>query len=178
VEEALLHRRSARSFGARALRPDELSQLLWAAQGVTDAEHGYRTAPSAGALYPLELYPVTAEGAFHYDAARHALASQRGGDARAELAHAALDQDAVRTAALDLVVCAVPSRTRAKYGGEADRFVAMEAGHAAENVLLQASALGLAAVPIGAVRDAEAARVVGAAPGTSCLYVIAVGATP
>jgi SagB-type dehydrogenase family enzyme len=178
VEEAIARRRSSRSFGERALRPDELSQLLWAAQGITDAERGYRAAPSAGALFPLELYPITAEAVFHYDPGRHALTRVREGDARAALANAALDQDAVRAAALDLVVCAVPSRTRAKYGDRAERFVSMEAGHAAENVLLEATALGLSAVPVGALDGPAAVRLVGAGEGSTCLYVVAVGAAP
>ena len=175
LEEALVRRRSVRELSGEPLHPGEIGQLLWAAQGVTDARGG-RTSPSAGALYPLELYAVTAEGVFHYLPASHALELVAVGDVRARLRAAALDQTSVGEAALVVVVAAVPARTATKYGVErARRYVDLEAGHAAQNLLLETVALGLAAVPVGAFDDAAVARVLDLPAGTEPRYLLPVG---
>ena len=137
VESALLHRRSVREFSARGLALGDVAQLLWAAQGVT-GQGGLRTAPSAGALYPLELYLLAArvEGA-------------AAGLYRYEPAH----QTWIREAPAVLVIAAVFGRTKGKYGERGIRYVHMEVGHAAQNVYLQATAMGLGTTFVGAFSD-------------------------
>lgn len=174
LEEALERRRSHRSFSGKPVVLDALSQLLWAAQGITDPE-GYRTAPSAGALYPLELYVVTAAGAYHYEPRRHRLSVLAPGDLRDEIHHAALEQDVLLEAPVIFVIAGVYERTEGKYGGRAERYVHLEAGHAAQNLLLQAVSLDLAAVPIGAFEDAQIQKVLSLAVDARPLYLIPVG---
>lgn len=174
LEEALAARRSIRDFSAEPLDDAELSQLLWATQGVT-AERGGRTAPSAGALYPLEIYLVTAQGWFHYAPNGHHLVEVGVGDVRPQLAAAALGQGAVAAAAAVFVVTAVYERTAVKYGARAERYVHLEAGHAAQNLLLQAVADGLAAVPIGAFVDADVQSVLTLPADHEPLYLVPVG---
>lgn len=175
LEAALAGRRSVREFSDRPLAAAELGQLLWAAQGITDPR-GYRTAPSAGALYPLEIYVVTAGGLYHYQPARHALAVVGGSDVRQALYEAALRQEAVSRAPAVFVIAAVYERTAVKYGAErSPRYVHLEAGHAAQNVLLQAVALGLGAVPIGAFDDGAIQEAMGLPAEEQPLYLIPVG---
>jgi SagB-type dehydrogenase family enzyme len=175
LEEALARRRSLRELSDEELSQAEIGQLLWAGQGVTD-EQGRRTAPSAGALYPLELYAVTPKGVYHYLPDDHAIELIAEGDARPRLRAAAYAQAPVGEAPLVVVVAAVPARTEEKYGPErATRYVQLEAGHAAQNMLLQAAALGLGGVPIGAFADAAVADVVGLSEGELPLYLIPIG---
>ncbi|MGC8875330.1 MAG: SagB/ThcOx family dehydrogenase, partial [Chloroflexia bacterium] len=152
----------------------EIAQLLWAAQGITDPR-GFRTAPSAGALYPLELYLALPEGWYHYRPEGHLLELLGEEDLRPLLWEAGLRQGALREAPAIFVVVAVPARTEAKYGARALRYVQLEAGHAAQNLLLQATALGLGAVPIGAFDDAAVRRALRLPPDTLPLYLIPVG---
>lgn len=174
LEEALAQRRSVREFLPDPLSDEELGQLLWAAQGVTDAE-GHRTAPSAGATYPLELYMVTAGAVLHYDPATHSVAGVRAGDRRRELMLAAREMEAVAVAPVTLVIAADVNRTAVRYGERAERYVHFEAGHAAQNVLLQVVALGLGAVPVGAFSDEAVEDIVGLPPAWRALYLIPVG---
>ncbi len=158
LEHALRERRSLREFGKTALTREEISQLLWAAQGITSRD-GLRTAPSAGALYPLELYLVVGmvrdldPGVYKYAPAGHKLTKIIAGDQRHQLAAAAHGQDCVANAAAVLVFTAVERRTTRKYGSRGVRYVHVEIGHAAQNVFLQATALGLGAVVVGAFED-------------------------
>jgi SagB-type dehydrogenase family enzyme len=175
LEEAILGRRSVRAYGDQPLTLGEISQLLWSAQGVTDPR-GFRTAPSAGALYPLELYLVLAEGVYHYEESVHQLTSIQQGDVRADLCEAALGQDAVRDAPAVVVITAVYARTISKYGSErGPQYVHLEAGHAAQNLLLQAVSLELGAVPIGAFYDQQVQEVLGIPADHQPLYLIPVG---
>jgi SagB-type dehydrogenase family enzyme len=175
LEETIARRRSVREFDDTPLTAAELGQLLWAAQGLTD-ERGFRTAPSAGALYPLELYLVTAEGVFHYEPQGHQLSALRSDDRRAALYEAALRQEAVRGAPAVFVVTAVYARTEQKYGAQrTPRYVHLEAGHAAQNLLLEAVALGLGAVPIGAFHDEQVQEALGLPPDHEPLYLIPAG---
>jgi SagB-type dehydrogenase family enzyme len=174
VEEALAGRRSVREYSAEDLTPAEIGQLLWAAQGVT-SEDGRRTAPSAGATYPLELYAVTADGVRRYLPAEHALEVIRSADVRVDLARAAVGQTFVGEAPLVVVVTAVPERTEVRYGARAERYIALEAGHAAQNLLLEAVALGLVSVPVGSFDDATVAKLVGLESGETPLYLLPVG---
>lgn len=175
LESALRRRRSVRSFTDAPLTAVEIGQLLWAAQGVTDPR-GSRTAPSAGALYPLECYVATPDALLHYMPNVHRLLAHVPGDQRGALAAAAYGQSAVADAAVVIVITAVYARTAEKYGEErAFRYAAMEAGHAAQNVLLQAVALGLGAVPVGAFDDAQVGQLLRLDMGEAPLYLIAVG---
>lgn len=160
LEKVLFHRRSVREYQARPLTLAELSQLLWAAQGIT-FPGGYRTAPSAGALYPLEVYVVVgsvtdlASGIYKYLPAKHQLMNVGSEDKRFSLRQAALDQSSISEAGAILVFCAVYQRTTGKYGQRGIRYVHMEAGHAAQNVYLQAESLYLGTVVLGAFDDAQ-----------------------
>ncbi len=175
VEEALSKRRSVRQFQERELTMEQIGQLAWAAQGITEPTRGLRTAPSAGALYPLELYLLTREGVFHYVPGGHKLVRISGEDKRADLMGAAFGQRFVGAAPLSIVIAGDYERTRARYGDRAELFVHLEAGHVAQNVHLQAVALGLGSVPVGAFEPAAAARAVGLPSEETPLYIIPVG---
>lgn len=178
LARALELRRSVREFGPRALSRAELSNLFWAAQGITHGD-GLRTAPSAGALYPLELYVATAGGLHRYHPRGHRLEPIAAADPRRAIERAALGQEAVGGAPAVFVIAAVYRRTAVKYGAErATRYVHLEAGHAAQNLLLQATALGLGAVPVGAFDDGALARALGLPADHVPVYLIPVGAPP
>jgi len=175
VEQALAKRRSVREFKTTALTEQELSQLLWAAQGITSRD-GLRTAPSAGALYPLEVYVATAQALYHYDPRQHVLEQRLAGDLRPALFRAALEQEAVRDAPAVFVFAAVYERTSRKYGAaRSPRYVHMEVGHAAQNLLLEAVALGLGGVPVGAFDDSKVQKTLGLPPEEKPVYLVPVG---
>ncbi len=175
LEETMQKRRSVREFKDTPLTLTELGQLLWAAQGITHSA-GLRTAPSAGALYPLEVYAVTRDAVYRYEPTAHQLLVHARGDARAALYAVALTQDSILRAPTTIVIAAVYARTAKKYGEErTPRYVALEAGHAAQNILLQAVALELGAVPIGAFLDERVQQVLGLAREQQPLYLIPVG---
>ena len=175
VAEALAKRRSVRQYTAEPLTRQQIGQLCWAAQGVTEPKRGFRTAPSAGGLYPLELYVVTADGVEHYVPGKHELRPQRTGDVRRLLQAAALRQRMVGEAPATFVFTAVVARTARKYGPPARKYVLMESGHAAQNLLLQATALGLGAVPIGAFDDLQVAKILALPAEQEPIYLISVG---
>ncbi len=164
LEKLLAQRRSVRTYGTTPLTVEEVGQLAWAAQGITDAR-GYRTAPSAGALYPLELYLVAgnvaglAGGIYRYNPETHDLLPGAPGDRRVSLAEAAYSQTWIKDAAVIFVFTAVHERTVRKYGTRGRRYVDIEAGHAAQNLFLQAESLGLATVVVGAFSDDAVAGV-------------------
>jgi|GEM_PF-109855 len=180
VEKAMRGRRSIRSYSDAPLTLAEVSQLLWAAQGITN-DRGFRTAPSAGALYPLEVYVVAgkvdglAAGIYKYRPREHELWRVDLGDKRRELSEAALGQEPVADGAIDIVFAAVYGRTAVKYGERATRYVHMEIGHAAQNVFLQAGALDLGAAVIGAFFDEEVEKVVQMERDERALYIMPVG---
>lgn len=180
LETVLGKRRSVREYSDAPLSLAEVSQLLWAAQGVT-ASDGGRTAPSAGALYPLELYVVAGNvasldaGVYHYRPQGHTLTRHSEGDMRSALAKAALRQDCVRDGAAVLVFAAVYARTERKYSDRAPRYVHIEVGHAAENACLQAAALGLGAVTVGAFDDDAVHQTLRLPVQERVLYLMPVG---
>jgi SagB-type dehydrogenase family enzyme len=174
LEEAIASRRSVREFTNDVLSWQDLSQLLWAAQGITD-DRGLRAAPSAGALYPLEVYVVLPTGAYRYVPARHAAELLSKGDLRESIWQAGLRQDALQDAPAIFVIAAVYERTEAKYGERAERYVKLEAGHAAQNLLLQAVVLKLGAVPIGAFYDDRVQAALSLPADHQPLYLIPVG---
>jgi SagB-type dehydrogenase family enzyme len=174
LEEALAARRSVREFTSQTLTDGELSQLLWAAQGITSPK-GQRTAPSAAALYPLELYVVLPSGLYKYVPARHELIQQQETDLRPALRSAALGQEAVTRAPAVFVVAADYSRTERRFGPRGERFVHLEAGHAAQNLLLEATALDLGGVSMGAFDDQRVRAVLHLPDTESPLYLLPVG---
>jgi SagB-type dehydrogenase family enzyme len=175
LEEALSKRRSIRAFNSAPLTLEEIGQLLWAAQGITEKQEGLRTAPSAGALFPLEIYVGMEWGVYHYLPLQHELTRTRENDLRREIWRATLRQESVREAPVAFVIAAVSERTTWKYGERGWRYVYMEAGHVAQNLLLQATALGLGAVPIGAFRDEQIEKFLKLPAGQRALYLLPVG---
>jgi SagB-type dehydrogenase family enzyme len=174
LEEALYKRESVRSFSSKALTAKEISQILWAAQGRT-RHWGGRTSPSAGALYPLEIYVALREGLFRYLPDQHQMLQLREGNLMTPLSEAALGQGCVREAPAVVVITAVYGRIERKYGSRGERYVKIEAGHAAQNILLQAVSLGLSAVPVGAFYDEKVSRVLSIPDDHKPLYLIPVG---
>lgn len=175
LEAALARRRTIRELAADPLTDAEIGQLLWAAQGVTHDEVR-RTAPSASSLFPLEVYVAAPAGLAHYRPDRHALERLSDADLRPALQAATGDQPFVASAPLVVLICAVPERLTGRHGPvRAVRYAAFEAGHAGQNLLLQAVALGLGAVPIGSFRDAEVSRLLDLPAGEEPLYLFAVG---
>lgn len=166
VEQALAERRSVRDYKTDSLTLEEISQLLWAAQGIT-AEWGGRTAPSAGALYPLEIYLVVGKvkglepGLYRYEPTKHAVTQKKRGDLRQKVTEASLHQEEILRAPATIIISAVYERTEGKYGDRTLRYVHMEVGSAAENIYLQAQSLGLGTVFIGAFDDEDVQAVLG-----------------
>lgn len=182
VEEAIARRRSVRRYGRESLSISHLSQVLWAAQGITGAGR-LRAAPSAGATYPLEVFVVIGrdgvegleEGLYHYSVKNHSLEPHKVGDLRGELSIAALDEEFIAQAPVDIVICALYERTSRRYGRRGERYVHMEAGHVAENIHLQAVALGLAVVMVGAFEDESVRKLMDLAEEVRPLYIIPLG---
>jgi len=182
VEEAILKRRSARRFRAQPLSFAQLSQLLWSAQGITGTG-GRRAAPSAGATYPLEIFVVIGEhgienlaaGVYHYDVGNHSLSLHLSGDLRQKIADTALSQSFIANCPIDIVVCALHPRAAYRYGRRGERYIHMEVGHVGQNVSLQAVALGLATVMVGALEDEEVGKILKLEKQIKPLYIIPVG---
>ena len=183
VEEALARRRSIREYANEPLTIDQVMQLLWAAQGITNADYGFRTAPSAGGTYPLEIYLVTGPsgvvgleaGIYRYEPRNHTLIKTIGGDFSAQLMAAALDQEWVGAAPVNFVITAVLERTTGKYGERGVRYVWQETGHVAQNMYLQAVALELGNVVVGGFHDTEVQRILELSDLEKPAYVIPVG---
>lgn len=183
VEEAISRRRSVRKYTEEPLSLGALSQLLWAAQGITDSNQGLRAAPSAGALYPLEVYVAVrkggvdglSEGVYHYEPDGHNLTKVKAGDFTSDLMVATLDQEAVGEAPATIVFTAVFERTMIKYGERGNQYVFQESGHAAQNIYLQATALRLGTVVMGAFNDNDVRRVIGASSDEKPIYVQPIG---
>jgi SagB-type dehydrogenase family enzyme len=183
VEQAVRQRRSVREYAAEPPTLTQVAQLLWAAQGITHAD-GLRAAPSAGALYPLEVYLVAGvveglePGIYRYHPHGHDLEPVLEGDRRIRLSRAALRQDCVRNAPAVLVFTAVYERTTGKYGDRGIRYVHMDLGFAAENVYLQAQALGMGTVMVGAFHDDKVRAVLGAPDEEVPIAIMPVGRVP
>ena len=177
LDEAIAKRRSVRTYAGGELSREQVGQLLWAAQGITEPDRGLRASPSAGALYPLEVYLLEDGILYRYVPDSHSLEKTAGGVDANDLASAALGQSFIAQAPVVFVITAVFERTKAKYGERGDRYVYIEVGHAAENLLLEAVAQDLGAVPVGAFDDADVGAVLGLPSDHKPLYVIPVGQT-
>lgn len=185
VEQAIRQRRTVRSFRPQSLSLDQLSQLLWAAQGITDSKGFKRAAPSAGALYPMDVYAAIGNGCverltagvYHYRADGHQIIQIMDQDPRVLLARAALSQMWMAGAPLQLVITAEYSRMTVKYGLRGNRYTLIEAGHIGQNIFLQAEALGLKAGIVGAFNDKELAAGMGIRGSHEPLLIMPVGYT-
>lgn len=175
VEESIFHRRSERSFYPQELSLDQISQLLWAGQGITDKTWGFRAAPSSGALYPLNLYVVKKDGVFEYIPDGNKLIQIAEDDRRPQLVRASLGQTYIADAPLVVVVTGNFRITEAKYGQRAYRYLNMEIGHVAENIVLQAVSLGLVSIPIGAFWDDVVAKTLELPETRDPFYIIPIG---
>jgi SagB-type dehydrogenase family enzyme len=181
LEEAVLKRKSTRAFSRRSVTSSQLSQVLWACQGIT--REYYRTVPSAGATYPLEVFVLVGEdgvesvdeGIYRYVPKIHSLIHHLPGDLRRGLCSACLGQGFIRSTPLSFVVCAEYSRTTAGYGDRGVRYVHMEVGHLGQNLALQGEALGLCSVMVGAFHDEEVSGVLNLPLELKPLYVVPVG---
>jgi SagB-type dehydrogenase family enzyme len=183
LEEALYNRRSVREFSNAPLSLLQVSQLLWACQGISDDYSMLRTAASAGATFPLEVFIVIGtdcvtsldRGIYYYDRNIHSLILSYNLDVKKELATAALNQDFIEQAPLSIIICAEYQRTTARYDTRGVRYVHMEAGHACQNVYLEAVALGLGTVAVGAFNDEQVSRVLKLKENIEPLYIMPVG---
>jgi SagB-type dehydrogenase family enzyme len=174
LEKAIAARRSHRDFLPQPLTFEQIGELVWSAQG-QDTSSRYRTAPSAGATYPLELFVVSGEGLFRYLSAKHSLEKHSDQDIRSALASAGWGQNFIEEAPLTLVFAAEFARTTRRYGERGIRYVYMEAGHAAQNVHLQAESLGLGSVAVGAFDDDSVSKVLSLPDHLEPVYMVVVG---
>ena len=175
VEQTIQGRRSVRSYHPRDLTKQQLSQILWAAQGITDDSFDFRTAPSAGAIYPLTIYVAKKDGVFKYDPFEHKLVEHLSDDMRPSILRASLGQSPIKEAPVSIIITASRFKTREKYGARTFRYLCLEVGHVAENIHLQAVALGLASIPIGSFWDDVVSKTLKIPVNEEPLYIIPVG---
>jgi len=181
VEEALNRRKSCRDFMSRPLTLGQLSQILWSAQGSSSRGSFYRTAPSAGATYPLDIFCCVGkvegiqQGVFIYAPREHVIALHLEGDKRRELAEAALWQDFIREAPLSIIVAATLERIIARYGERGRRYTFIEVGHVGQNIYLMAESLGLGTVAVGAFYDEKVAQVLNLPEEMIPIYIMPIG---
>ena len=182
LEEAIAKRRSIRRYRVEPLTLSQLGQILWSAQGITGPGE-LRAAPSAGATYPLEIFILVGNktveeiqsGIYHYEVDSHSLSLHLRGDLRLDLARASLNQAFIAQAPVDIVICAIYPRTSYTYGRRGERYVHMEVGHVGENIHLQAAALGLATVEVGAFDDEVVRNILDLEESIKPLYIMPLG---
>ncbi|MGQ9465788.1 MAG: SagB/ThcOx family dehydrogenase [bacterium] len=174
LEQCIQKRRSIRDFQDKELSLQQISNLLWSAQGITDSLREFRAVPSAGATYPLELFIAKKDGLFRYIPDGHRLKKEQDGDLRKDIARAALNQMFIADAGVVIVITAVFKRTAWRYGERAYRYINNEVGHCAQNIHLEAVALGLGSVPVGAFDD-EMIKKILKLKEEEPLYIIPVG---
>ena len=173
VEECIFERESVRKFKEKAIEIEKISQILWAAQG---KKGGKRTVPSAGAIYPLEIFIILKDkGLFHYNLEKHLIKLVFEENPCKNIASASWNQNFMCEAYLNVIICADFSRTTQRYGERGVRYVFMEVGHCAQNIHLEAVALGLASVPIGAFQDKGVKKVLNLPDNLDPLYIIPIG---
>ncbi len=180
LEQAIENRRSVRNYKDDNVTLQELSQILWAGQGIT-SEEGLRAAPSAGATYPLEIYITVrkveglSSGVYKFVPEEHAVIKTSDEDVSVKLWEAALNQESVKQASFNIIFTAIYERTATRYGDRAERYVHMEVGHAAQNIYLQAESLGLGTVAIGAFADEEVSDIINPEKNEKPIYIMPVG---
>ncbi len=180
LEDSISGRRSQRNFSSENITLSELSMLLWAGNGITN-EHGLRSAPSAGALYPIDIYVLPSRvagascGIYMYRPENHELVLVKEGEFSEEVYETSYGQSHVRNAAVLLVLVSTPKRTTSKYGDVGEDYVLIEAGHIAQNILLESESLVIKSVPIGGFDRNAASSVLGVEGGKEAIYLIAAG---
>ncbi len=173
LEECITNRKSIRRFKDKEIEIDMISKILWAAQGI---KLNNRTVPSAGATYPLEIFLVyKKKGLFYFNSKENKIEQIIGLDLSYKLAIAALNQMFINQAAINIIICADYSRTCDRYGDRGIRYVYIEVGHCAQNIHLEAVALGLGSVPIGAFRDIEVKKLLKLPENLTPIYIIPIG---
>ncbi len=188
IEEAMAWRRSIREYKDDPILIEHLSKILWASHGINELNFKFRTTPSAGATYPLEIYVVISEygalierskylapGSYKYDTNTHSIELKKKGILNKELANASLSQEWVQKAPINIVICSILKRTERIYGDRGRRYVHIESGHVGQNIYLKAAALNLGTVAIGAFYDDEVKNVIGADENEEPLYIMPVG---
>ena len=184
LEEAIEERRSVRNYSKKPITMFQLSRLLFSAQGTTGKMYGkhLRTAPSAGALYPFEIYVIANnvesldQGIYHYGILNHTLELVQYGDFRKAITSAGLKQEMLGDSDVVFGLSAIFDRTRHKYGERGFRYVYMEAGHISQNIYLQAVSLGLGSVGVGAFLDVKVNQLIGVdGEKEAVIYLHAVG---
>jgi SagB-type dehydrogenase family enzyme len=174
LQQVLAQRRSRREFLERLLTMEQVSQLCWSGQGrIGDTE--FRTAPSAGGLYPTVLYVADHRGVFEYLPEKHRLVQRLASDVRTILQRASFGQEYVGTAPLCVAIAFDPGRLSAKYGRRSERYCWLEAGHVAQNILLQAASMNLGSVPVGAFHDGDLSAALQLPPRLRPAYLLPVG---
>ena len=175
LETAINTRRSAQQFADKPLNYTQIGQLLWAGQGITDKQQGLRAAPSADALYPIELHLVTPEGLFVYNPEGHSLKQISTLDLRKQLSAAVSGQGPVENAACDIVIAGSARKVATKYGNKTQKFMLLEAGHVAENIQLQAVSIGLTSLPVGSFEPRNITRICELPGELEPLLIVCVG---
>lgn len=175
LNEALVRRRSVREFADKPLSPGQVGQLCWAAQGITEPSRGLRTAPSAMAVYAVRLFVADNRGLHEYLPKGHLLRTLAEGDVASRARALCLNGPRAGSPPVVMVVCTDLSAMKARAGDRAERFALLEAGHATQNLLLQATALGLASVPVGGVDEARTADALGLPAGLGAAYLVPIG---
>jgi len=177
LEEALSKRRSVRRFEEKDLTIEEIGQLLWAGCGLNAdvKKRANRTAPSAGAIYPMQVYSITKDGFYRYIIETHSLKLIKKGDLRQGLSESALGQECVEIAPLSIIITGDYQKCAVKYKERAERYVHIEAGHIAENIHLQAAALNMGSVPVGAFDDNALKKLLELSEKETPLYIIPIG---
>lgn len=181
VEEAINNRRCIRKFKNKELRKEQLSQILWSAYGITDKDKYLKAAPSAGALYPCNIFVVAGRvenikpGIYEYLSKEHTLEKTLDGDKRTYLAAVALGQNFIVEAPLSIVITAEYDRIKTRYGDRGIRYTHIEVGHIGENIFLQAISMGLATVAVGAFYDVKVQEVLNLPKTYLPLYIMPIG---
>lgn len=183
LDEAIARRRSIRSFDTEPVSLTQLSQILWAAQGITDSSSKLRSVPSGGAAYPLEIFAACGNngvegikaGVYRYQVDGHALTIHQPVDVKYELAKAAWYQEYILQAPVGIIICALYNRTTATYESRGERYVYVEVGHVGQNIYLQATALGLGTVAIGAFSDEQIRTILQLDEQYTPIYIMPLG---
>jgi len=174
IEETITKRRSVRNFQKKNLTIEQISQILWSAQGLT-SKRGFRSAPSAGAIYPMEIYFASNDGLFRYIPQGHKIEKLKDGDLRSQLCNAAFGQDFISYAGISIIICCDYEKIISKYSKRGIRYADMEAGHITQNIQLQAVSLGLGSCPVGAFNDGSVSKLLQLPKNLTPIYIIPVG---
>ena len=175
VAQAINHRRNISDFTSEPLRLDQVAQLAWAAQGITDEETGSRATPSAGAIYPMQLHIVLPDGLYRYNPESHSITKTINKDIRRSLNLATYSEPVVSKALCSFIISGSARKVEAKYRNKGERFICLEAGHIAQNLQLQAVALGLGSATIGSLDSKKVAKICNLDALQEPLYIISAG---